>query len=203
MRTCIVCNVRIDHRAAQARTCSRSCQQKSSRDNLKDEYNSRRRAKARLNKPPRFCEVCDVPIDHMHGKTNVCSDQCRSKHRTEYAKKRIDAGITQEISNRSYQKHKDARRASARSRIPKKGDPRYEEWAEKRSAYYKKNRADLLEKKKLNHSQHPEKARERSRAWREKNLQRARDNSREYSSKLAAALKIIKEIQTKGLEALL
>ena len=93
-------------------------------------------------------------------------------------------------------KNKNARRVAARERLPKKGQPGYERYAAKRSEYYRQYRAELLEKKRLSASQHPEKARERSRRWREQNIERARENSRIYSAKLAAARELVRELET-------
>lgn len=132
----------------------------------------------------------------MHGKATACSDKCRSLHRADYSAARKEAGITQEIQRRSYMKNKNARRVAARERLPKKGQPGYERYAAKRSEYYRQYRAELLEKKRLSASQHPEKARERSRRWREQNIERARENSRIYSAKLAAARELVRELET-------
>ena len=139
--------------------------------------NAHMRAARQANWQTRNCAVCEGPVEKKSYQINTCSDMCKRKYRLEYA--------------RNYYNNF--------GRNPQK--------SEERKEYTRHYRDRNLEKIRARESKYRQDNKDRLRQVekerRDTNGDMIRARARDRYHERAAALKVIREIEAKGLEALL
>lgn len=177
-RTCLHCGASIEGRHPNAKTCSTKC--------YKRVEASRLRQATQTALGDRQCRMCGGSLFGLHHLATFCSDGCRRNHRREYSKSRYINDISGERTKKAeyHQKNQSRRSQYSRQYRQKNADA----LLEKKQAYREANRDRLKQAEKDRLERHGELIRKR-----------ARDRYHERR----AAIKLIREIQTKGIEALL
>lgn len=202
MRTCVVCGVGIEERHGRATVCDGiECTRKRSQKYVlryralnQEKFRARQNAQKKAQRsrrplPTKVCVICGTCFANIHHNAKLCSDACRDSHIKQQRDSKAEHRRQIERERYSIRKN-DAefmaqRRAnSARNRV---GEDREAYLVKKRAEYYR-NRD-----KRLAHDT----------ARRNSKLDYYRALARARNSEKSAALKLIREIQTKGIEALL
>lgn len=202
IKRCEVCEAEF---AARPRKmfCSATCQSKKAGE--------RRAARFRFG---RTCTQCQTSISHLHGAKKFCSDECRHSHNAAEARRRRRENHEAycETERARYQRNREKYLAQDRARRERNR----EKIAERRRKLYALDPSKAKAAAAARYWKDPDAARERAREERQRNLgkrleydrkrakePKRREAARKRNAERSAAIKLFRQLESQGLEALL
>lgn len=195
MRTCVICGDEIEHLRWNVTACAGECRRRRQqvavlryRAENPAKHSQQRCAQRARKRQPKSCVVCGETISGRPPNAQLCSEACVIAQR-----------------KAKYQARAERRRALERQRWSERRDDA--EFMRRRrangAAYRERNRDDVLRRKREDYERNRKRYLSQQKTKRESDIERSRAMARKRAALRTAALKLIREIEAKGLEALL